>query len=74
MVSGLDAMRKTIREEEPLRPSTKLSQTLVGTDEGTEELEMQTKHSTTEGRHDGLLNSLFNPAFHRSQQKQKDSI
>jgi serine/threonine protein kinase len=29
MASGLDAMRKTIREKEPQRPSTKLSQTLV---------------------------------------------
>jgi eukaryotic-like serine/threonine-protein kinase len=29
LVSGLDEMRKTIREKEPLRPSTKLSQTLV---------------------------------------------
>jgi len=29
MASGLDAMRKTIREKEPVRPSTKLSQTLV---------------------------------------------
>ncbi len=32
MASGLDAMRKTIREQEPLRPSTKLSQTLVAAD------------------------------------------
>src|SRR6185503_11766632 len=32
MASGLDAMRKTIREKEPLRPSTKLSQTLVAAD------------------------------------------
>ncbi|MEK7686133.1 MAG: serine/threonine-protein kinase [Verrucomicrobiota bacterium] len=30
MASGIDAMRKTIREKEPMRPSTKLSQTLVG--------------------------------------------
>ena len=30
--SGLDAMRKTIREKEPVRPSTKLSQTLVAAD------------------------------------------
>jgi eukaryotic-like serine/threonine-protein kinase len=29
MASGIDAMRKTIREKEPIRPSTKLSQTLV---------------------------------------------
>ena len=29
MASGLDAMRKTIREKEPVRPSTKLSQTLL---------------------------------------------
>ncbi len=29
MASGIDAMRKTIREKEPPRPSTKLSQTLV---------------------------------------------
>ena len=29
MASGLDAMRKTIREKEPVRPSTKLSETLV---------------------------------------------
>jgi serine/threonine protein kinase/WD40 repeat protein len=29
MAAGLDAMRKTIREKEPVRPSTKLSQTLV---------------------------------------------
>ncbi|MHB8523584.1 MAG: serine/threonine-protein kinase, partial [Limisphaerales bacterium] len=29
MASGIDAMRKTIREKEPVRPSTKLSQTLV---------------------------------------------
>ena len=32
MASGIDAMRKTIREKEPLRPSTKLSQTLVAAD------------------------------------------
>src|SRR6185503_15551410 len=32
MASGIDAMRKTIREKEPVRPSTKLSQTLVATD------------------------------------------
>jgi len=32
MASGIDAMRKTIREKEPVRPSTKLSQTLVGAD------------------------------------------
>jgi tetratricopeptide (TPR) repeat protein len=30
MASGIDAMRKTIREKEPVRPSTKLSQSLVG--------------------------------------------
>src|SRR5712691_7934833 len=29
MASGLDAMRKTIRDKEPVRPSIKLSQTLV---------------------------------------------
>jgi serine/threonine protein kinase len=29
MASGIDAMRKTIREKDPVRPSTKLSQTLV---------------------------------------------
>ncbi|HTG43112.1 MAG TPA: hypothetical protein VK633_01150, partial [Verrucomicrobiae bacterium] len=29
--SGLDEMRRTIREEEPVRPSTKLTQTLPGT-------------------------------------------
>ena len=29
MASGIDAMRKTIREKEPQRPSTKLTQTLV---------------------------------------------
>ena len=32
MASGIDAMRKTIREKEPARPSTKLSQTLVAAD------------------------------------------
>ena len=32
IASGIDAMRKTIREKEPVRPSTKLSQTLVGAD------------------------------------------
>jgi serine/threonine protein kinase len=32
LASGLDAMRKTLREKEPLRPSTKLSQTLVAAD------------------------------------------
>jgi len=32
MASGLDAMRKTIREKEPVRPSTRLSQALVGDD------------------------------------------
>jgi WD40 repeat protein/serine/threonine protein kinase len=32
MASGIDAMRKTIREKEPMRPSTKLSQTLVAAD------------------------------------------
>lgn len=31
MSQGIDAMRKTIREKEPVRPSTKLSQTLVST-------------------------------------------
>src|SRR6185369_9851248 len=29
LASGIDAMRKTIREQEPLKPSTKLSQTLI---------------------------------------------
>ncbi len=29
MASGIDAMRRTIREEEPVRPSTKLGQTLL---------------------------------------------
>ncbi len=32
MSQGIDAMRKTIREKEPMRPSTKLSQTLVAAD------------------------------------------
>ncbi len=32
MAAGLDAMRRTIREQEPDRPSTKLSQTLVAAD------------------------------------------
>jgi serine/threonine protein kinase len=32
MAYGIDAMRKTIREKEPVRPSTKLSQILVGAD------------------------------------------
>jgi serine/threonine protein kinase len=32
MASGIDVMRKTIREKEPVRPSTKLSQTLAGGD------------------------------------------
>ena len=32
MASGIDAMRKTIREKEPVRPSTRLSQTLAGAD------------------------------------------
>ncbi len=32
MAAGLDAMRRTIREQEPTRPSTKLSQTLVAAD------------------------------------------
>src|SRR6185369_14596931 len=32
MASGIDAMRKTIREKEPTRPSTKLHQTLVAAD------------------------------------------
>jgi serine/threonine protein kinase/tetratricopeptide (TPR) repeat protein len=32
MSQGIDAMRKTIREKEPVRPSTKLSQTLVAAD------------------------------------------
>jgi len=32
MASGIDAMWKTIREKEPQRPSTKLSQTLVAAD------------------------------------------
>ena len=32
MASGIDAMRKTIREKEPVRPSTKLSQTMVAAD------------------------------------------
>src|SRR5438094_6226482 len=32
LASGLDEMRKTIREKEPVRPSTKLSQTLVAAD------------------------------------------
>src|SRR5258705_2039096 len=32
MASGIDAMRKTIREKEPVRPSTKLSQTLAAAD------------------------------------------
>jgi serine/threonine protein kinase len=33
MSQGLDAMRRTIREQEPVRPSTRLSQLLVGADE-----------------------------------------
>src|SRR5438093_6993403 len=33
MASGIDAMRKTIREKEPMRPSTKLIQTLVAAKE-----------------------------------------
>jgi WD40 repeat protein/serine/threonine protein kinase len=32
MALGIEAMRKTIRETEPVRPSTRLSQTLVGDD------------------------------------------
>ncbi len=32
LASGIDQMRKTIREQEPMRPSTKLSQTLVAAD------------------------------------------
>jgi serine/threonine protein kinase len=32
MAAGIDAMRKTIREQEPPRPSTRLSQTLVAAD------------------------------------------
>ncbi|MBI2929130.1 MAG: serine/threonine protein kinase, partial [Verrucomicrobia bacterium] len=32
LASGLDEMRRTIREKEPLRPSTRLSQTLVAAD------------------------------------------
>jgi len=32
MEAGIDKMRQTIREEEPVKPSTKVSQTLVGTD------------------------------------------
>jgi serine/threonine protein kinase len=32
LASGLDEMRRTIREKEPLKPSTKLSQTLVAAD------------------------------------------
>jgi len=32
MASGIDAMRQTIREKEPVRPSTKLNQTLVAAD------------------------------------------
>src|SRR5438034_4846376 len=31
--SGIDAMRQTIREKEPMRPSTKLIQTLVAAKE-----------------------------------------
>jgi WD40 repeat protein/serine/threonine protein kinase len=32
MASGIDAMRKTIREKEPVRPSTRLTQKLVAVD------------------------------------------
>ena len=32
MASGLDEMRKTIREKEPVRPSTTAQQTLVAAD------------------------------------------
>ena len=32
LASGLDAMRRTIREKEPLRPSTRLTQQLVATE------------------------------------------
>src|SRR5208283_4891164 len=32
MASGIDAMRKTIREKEPVRPSTRLTQELVAAD------------------------------------------
>ena len=34
MQSGIDEMRKIIREQDPIRPSTKLSQTLAATDGG----------------------------------------
>jgi eukaryotic-like serine/threonine-protein kinase len=43
LASGIDAMRKTIREQEPMRPSTKLSQTLVAA-------EMTSRTSNSERR------------------------
>jgi serine/threonine protein kinase/tetratricopeptide (TPR) repeat protein len=48
MASGIDAMRKTIREKEPVRPSTKLSQTLVGADVGRLESPASDKPSSEE--------------------------
>jgi len=42
LASGLDAMRRTIREQEPERPSTKLSTMLEG------ELTTTAKHRHTE--------------------------
>jgi hypothetical protein len=32
VASGIDAMRRTIREKEPVRPSTRLTQALVAAD------------------------------------------
>jgi serine/threonine protein kinase len=54
MASGIDAMRKTIREKEPLRPSTKLSQTLVGAD-------VRRIRSPKEGRHEDNELAIVSP-------------
>jgi WD40 repeat protein/serine/threonine protein kinase len=49
MSQGIDAMRKTIREKEPVRPSTKLSQTLVAANVSSLKKSSATGKPTTEG-------------------------
>jgi serine/threonine protein kinase/tetratricopeptide (TPR) repeat protein len=48
MSRGIDAMRKTIREKEPVRPSTKLSQTLVAANVSSLKLSAAGKPTTEE--------------------------
>jgi eukaryotic-like serine/threonine-protein kinase len=54
--SGLEAMRKIIREQEPVRPSTKLSQTLAATqNDNLKRSALRASHSTIEADLDWIV-------------------